>query len=480
MRVSVMLRHPVAGWAALAAAWLAALLLVSQRVLAPSQFTRSFIIGPAAVMGAAVALAGRRRLSAAVALPVACVAVWPGSSLTAALLIGILLVRLPTRAPRGLYVGRTSLGIPVSLPDGDRLLHVQVLGPTGSGKSSTVLHPWILQDLRAGRGVTLIEPKGDLAAAVRRTALNLGRTVVPFNPTRPDCPHLNPIAGDGAAAGEGLALALDQLEPGSHPFYRSVSRVLLVQAVRLVKQAHGEDASLETVEQALHQPAYRRRLLSQVDDADLTRYFEDEWGALPPARQLELELGLLNRLRGLRVHPALAHALTPPYDFSLDEVLAQNLVLVSPLNGAELGLGAQALGVLLWHLFVQAAYRAGPQNALVHTLYLDEFHQYVSPDLSDVLAMIRGYGIGLVLAHQDLGQLSPTLRAAVLANARTRVILAGTAAEDVTLLGRAAAPQPFPNPRYLPRGRAVWMPTRQGRLQPPRLVRLPSPVRAQP
>jgi hypothetical protein len=56
-------------------------------------------------------------------------------------------------------------------------------------------------------------------------------------------------------------------------------------------------------------------------------------------------------------------------------------------------------------------------------VYLDEFQEVVRLplDLGDALAQARGLGVGLVLAHQHLGQLGSDLRAGVLANAGSRV-----------------------------------------------------------
>jgi hypothetical protein len=55
---------------------------------------------------------------------------------------------------------------------------------------------------------------------------------------------------------------------------------------------------------------------------------------------------------------------------------------------------------------------------------IDEFQNYLRlpTDLGDVLAQARGLGVGLTLAHQHLGQLPPDIKAAVLANARSRVV----------------------------------------------------------
>ncbi len=475
MRFRDFLGHPVLQWTGCVTVFVSTLVLVSLRLLHPLLLPPLTVLGPLGALGLGLAAAGSHRRHTLVPTVIAVASLLPLPVSAILTVIGLLLFFAP-RAGHRLILARTIFGYPLAASDPDRLLHVHVLGPTGSGKSTTALYPWISQDLERGVGVTVMEPKGDLADAVRRHALEAGRVVVPFDPTRAACPHLNLLAGEGAAAGEALAVALDQMEPAAHPFYRTLGRVVLVHSVKLAKAALSSAADLDSVERIVHDTSYRNRLRRQVQDPGIDRFFENEFGALPPGRQLDLEIGLLNRLRSLRMHPGAAAALSPPFDFDLDEVLASDLVLLATLSPAELGLGARGLGVLMWHLFIQAAYRAGPKTALRHVLYLDEFHQWVSPDLADVLAMIRGYGVSLVLAHQDLGQLSPDLQEAVLANARTRLVLGGTAAGDLRRLEREAAPSPFPEARYLPRGRAVLIPTVHGRQRPPRLVRLFPPA----
>lgn len=415
--------------------------------------------------------------------------IWPVSLITACesafpfvlpiVALGLLSVWAWTRhRERGwLMVGKGPLGRPSTLPPEDRLLHFHVLGPTGSGKSSTVLQPWMAQDARHGRPFTLIEPKGDLSAHVARLLrATPGATLMVYDPTHPDSPHWNPLAGDGAAAGEALAEALAHLEPGTHPFYRTMSRVLLVQVVTALTAAIPDQASLALVLKALTEPAFRQEIVQASGNPVIDAYFRHQFSALSKSRQVELQTGLVNQLQTFLMHPGLARTFSPPYDFSLSEVIRDGQYLLAPLPQSELGAGAGAVGTLMWHLLVHAAYSLGPSSRHRHTLYLDEFHQYVSPGLSDVLAMIRGYGVSVVLSHQDMAQLTGELQAAVLANCRSRLILPGTSGEDVERFQREALPHSFPNPRYLKRGWAVFSPTRHGRLVPPELIRLPRPA----
>ena len=70
-------------------------------------------------------------------------------------------------------------------------------------------------------------------------------------------------------------------------------------------------------------------------------------------------------------------------------------------------------------------------------VYADEFQDYVHlpTDMADALAQARGLGVGLTLAHQHLSQLPASLRAAVLANARSRVCFQ-LAADDAQTMAR--------------------------------------------
>jgi hypothetical protein len=60
-----------------------------------------------------------------------------------------------------------------------------------------------------------------------------------------------------------------------------------------------------------------------------------------------------------------------------------------------------------------------------YTLYIDEFHHFVTPSIATILSGARKYGLGLVLAHQETRQLksrSEDVASAVIGNAATRVV----------------------------------------------------------
>ena len=120
---------------------------------------------------------------------------------------------------RGRVIGEATLPgreRPLALSATDSLRHSWVLGPTGSGKSTLLLN-LITQDIAAGRGVVVVEPKSDLIAEVlRRIPADRTGDVVLLDPTDTERPvGLNPLA----AGGRSPELVADQLLNLFHSLY---------------------------------------------------------------------------------------------------------------------------------------------------------------------------------------------------------------------------------------------------------------------
>jgi hypothetical protein len=137
---------------------------------------------------------------------------------------------------------------------------------------------------------------------------------------------------------------------------------------------------------------------------------------------------VMNKLRAFNLRPDLRAVLgqTEPR-FQLRRVFTEGQSLLVRLPKGELGgEAASLLGSLVvnqvWQATLARSAVAASRRQPVF-VYLDEFQEVVRLplDLGDALAQARGLGVGLVLAHQHLGQLGSDLRAGVLANAGSRV-----------------------------------------------------------
>ena len=72
-------------------------------------------------------------------------------------------------------------------------------------------------------------------------------------------------------------------------------------------------------------------------------------------------------------------------------------------------------------------------------VYLDEFHNFTTLMLANMMSELRKYGIGLILAHQHMHQLEPDIRHAVLGNAGT-LISFRAGPDDASILAKEFQP----------------------------------------
>ena len=117
----------------------------------------------------------------------------------------------------------SSKGTSVGQSTVDALQHLHVLGPTGVGKS-TLLQNLILQDIGAGRGVVVIDPKGDLVSDVlARVPAHRHDDVVVLDPADDQRPVGINVMGGGNSVSGGAArspeLIADQVLAVFHGLY---------------------------------------------------------------------------------------------------------------------------------------------------------------------------------------------------------------------------------------------------------------------
>jgi hypothetical protein len=305
--------------------------------------------------------------------------------------------------------------------------HLHVIGPTGTGKS-TLLANLIVQDIAAGRGVVLIEPKGDLVADVlARVPESRRADVVVLDPAEGEFPvGLNPLLGRGRRP----ELVADQVLAVFHGLWKNNwgPRMQDILHSALLTLASQRQASLCLLPALLTNEAVRRRLRISVDDPIGLEPFWAWYESISDAERQQAIAPVLNKLRPFllrRSVRAIVGQVQPR--FRIDEVFTQRKVVLVSLAKGLLGPEASALlGSLfvaeLWHAILGRA-AVAPEKRHSAMVYLDEFGDYVHlpTDMADALAQARGLGVGLTLAHQHLGQLPGNLRAAVLANARSRV-----------------------------------------------------------
>lgn len=340
---------------------------------------------------------------------------------------------------RGVYGGQAdSVAV---LPARASIRHLHVIGPTGVGKS-TLLTRLILADIAAGRGAIVIDPKGDLVTSVlERVRPEDQERVVVLDPSDPAPVGFNPLEG-GAVGIDGVLHVLRSV--WTDAWGPRLGDVLLSSLLTLaISPGH----TLAELPLLLSDAAFRRPLVADgvQHDALGLGTFWPWFEALSPDARAQVLAPVMSRMRALLLRPELRAVLGQSQPrFHLRQVFTERKVLLVRLPKGSLGSdGAQLIGSLLvahlWRL-TQGRSAIPAERRHVVGLYLDEFQEFLRLplDLSDVLVQARGLGLALTLAHQHLGQLDPAVKAAVLANAGSRVIFRSDYDDAAALAKRSA------------------------------------------
>lgn len=345
----------------------------------------------------------------------------------------------------------------LSISPRDSLEHCHLIGPTGSGKSTAMLH-LILADIKAGRSVLVLDPKADLVTDIlmRIPEERVGDVVI-IDPSD-SCPcGFNPLAfkdyGNPSLIADAILSVLKEIFSDSWGIY--TQDVLTASLLTLVE---AENATLLWLLPLLTDENFRRKVTANIKDRMALKPFWDQFEALRDTEKRTQISPVLNKLRQLTLRPGLRNILGQAKPkFSLTDLFYKRRIVLVPLNKGITGGGTSRLiGSLIVGLtWTLALSRAGipAEKRHIVSIFIDELQDYLSlpTDLSDALAQARGLGIGLTLAHQYRDQLPLDIRSGIDANARNKIVfgLNSRDAKDMAAMAPELSAEDFMAlPRY--------------------------------
>ena len=311
------------------------------------------------------------------------------------------------------------------LTTAQRMTHTYVLGQPGTGKSRA-LEAWAMQDILAGQGVAVLDPHGDLFDdLLARLAAHpsLWERVVVIDPGDSDwVVSIDPLRAMHTQSRQRLALFVTDIIvkiwriDSSH-----APRMVWLLANSFLALAELDLTLLDLPRFLLDRP-FREALLPRVSREEVLTYFHLEYPQ-NEAGVRQWATPVLNKLGGLLFDPDTRAMLAGYNTLDFRQIIDHKKILLVNLSKGLLGEGASALlGAFIVALLQKAALsRADTRWRQPYYLYLDEFQNYTTGNIRDILAESRKYALSLTLAHQYLEQLPSDVRAAVLNTAGTLV-----------------------------------------------------------
>jgi hypothetical protein len=266
----------------------------------------------------------------------------------------------------------------------------------------------IMDDIHAGRGTIVIDPKGDLVIDVLdRIPGKLAHKVAIIDPDQNPGATLNPLAGDDHD------LVVDNIVSIFSKIFTKhwgprIDDVLRVSCLTLLRKAN---ATLTLVPPLLNDKQFRHMFTADLDDPEGLRGFWEWFESTPPPLRAQVIGPVLARLRAFLLRDFVRRTLgTPKSSIDMAKILDRG-ILLARLPKGQIG---EETARLMGSFVVASAWQAATARTRLPeaqrrdaTMYIDEAHNFLNlpGSVGDMLAEARGYHFAMVLAHQNLTQM---------------------------------------------------------------------------
>ncbi|WP_081639434.1 type IV secretory system conjugative DNA transfer family protein [Euryhalocaulis caribicus] len=326
----------------------------------------------------------------------------------------------------------------------DRFSHFYSVGQTGVGKT-TLLQTLIKADEQSGQGFALLDPHGDLTDRVVRSSgwpaaeklllIDVAESGCPlgYNPLAFAVPALRPLIASG------LIDVFRHMWPDA--WGPRMEYVLRYALLALLDQP---DATLPDVLRLLSDKSFRYRVTRNIRHEPVRRFWSQEFPKYTWKYQADAIAPIQSKVGSFLADPRIYRFLTATEKrLRFRSIMDQGQVLLVNLSKGRLGSDSSRLlgGLIMTSLGLAAFSRADQAEAerRPYFIYADEFQNFTTLAIAEMLSELRKFGVGVVLAHQYLNQLRPEIRHAILGNAGT-IISFRVGPEDAPFLAREFEP----------------------------------------
>ena len=333
----------------------------------------------------------------------------------------------------------------IGLSHSERQKHLLILGGTGMGKS-TMLGYSIVQDMLSGRGLALIDPHGDLAQElIGFVPAQRISDVVYLDPSDMLCP---------------IGINLMQLPPGLSPQQLEIAKDFVTEAIiSIFRKIFSDDDSgghrieyilrnaihtaftvpgvtLFTIHKLLTNDSFRTSVVAKLSDDSLRDFWFGEFNKAGSYQRVKMISGVtakLGRFQRSVVTRKILEQSTSTIDFDL--LINEKKIIICNLSKGSIGEDTSSLlgMVILAKIQLTAWHRAliDEKKRRPFYVYVDEFQNFASSTLTQLISESRKYGLSLTLAEQTTANQSDKDSNIFLANIGNIVCFRTAASIDV-------------------------------------------------
>lgn len=316
----------------------------------------------------------------------------------------------------------------------DRRRHVYVIGQTGTGKSN-LMKNMIIDDVRQGKGVSIIDPHGDFVEDILGLIpRNRVDDVIVFDPSDLWQPlGMNILEYDFSKPEEKTFIVnelfniLDKLYDmktvGGPMFEQYTKNAILL----LMEDMVNEPATLMEIPRVFTDEEFRNKKLGRIANPVVIDFWQKEAAKATGEHSLaNMAPYITSKFNNFIANDYLRPIIGQPKSaFNFRKLMDEGKILLVNLSKGRIGdINANLLGMIIVGKILMAALSrvdAPMDKRPDFNLYIDEFQNFSTESIATILSEARKYGLNLTVAHQFIAQLTDKIRDAVFGNVGSMV-----------------------------------------------------------
>lgn len=335
----------------------------------------------------------------------------------------------------------------------DRRRHVYIIGKTGMGKTA-LLENMAIQDIRAGRGVGIIDPHGEAAEKLLDfIPAKRVNDVIYFNPADSSFPM--PFNVMEKVSSENRHLVASGLMDVFKKIWPDVwsARMEYILSNSILALLEDPNSTLLGVNRMLADPDYRKKVIERVKDPMVKSFWVNEFARYTQRYEVEATAAIQNKIGQLISNPLIRNIIGQVKSkLDMRKMMDERKIFIANLSKGRIGEeNSRLLGALLvtkLQLSAMSRVDIPEEEREDFFLYVDEFQNFATEAFANILSEARKYRLSLTLANQYMAQLeemtslgrSTKVRDAVFGNVGTFVVFR-VGAEDAEYLEKEFVPE---------------------------------------
>lgn len=306
------------------------------------------------------------------------------------------------------YAGVSDKGKSVFIKQSFRRMHTQVIGTTNAGKTESVILPWAIDDIKKGRGLLMIDGKSDSNLLDKLYAYakkhHREQDVRILSICNVDISHtFNPLSGGSVL--EVVERVFNALN-FENEYFKSIQYDAFLHCLMILEASKIKATPYKLIE-CLKNEKILSELASESQNERL-QLWSNDFLKLSREEREQRTSGLVAQLQSFAVGDTSCIFNSEISDINLEQALENGEIIYCQLPALKIPTLGKATGKMILQCLqsaVASRHLGKYQDQKFFSVYLDDFTEYLTPGFVTLLNKSRSANVGIVFAHQALGDL---------------------------------------------------------------------------